>query len=191
MAAAKRLVRFLDVEGRDCWGVLADLAEQPKVGDMIKLSPHPITMEVAAGGSQAKIFKLLPALPFRPPSIICIGLNYKQHAAECGLKEPELPLVFMKNAASLCGDGDAIIVPKCAQDPPEVNTPTAFFVNISKLISVADTHLKGYPVFFLRWTMRLRWALSSARIAKMSAERVLLILFWATSQRMMSALDCT
>ncbi len=48
----------------------------------------------------------------RPSKILCIGLNYRDHAEETGAKIPEEPIIFMKSTTSLCGPNDDIIIPK-------------------------------------------------------------------------------
>ncbi|SEM38795.1 2-keto-4-pentenoate hydratase/2-oxohepta-3-ene-1,7-dioic acid hydratase (catechol pathway) [bacterium A37T11] len=48
----------------------------------------------------------------RPSKILCIGLNYKDHAAETGAKIPEEPIIFMKSTTSLSGPNDAVVIPK-------------------------------------------------------------------------------
>ncbi len=48
----------------------------------------------------------------RPSKLICIGLNYKQHAAESGMAVPEVPIIFMKATSSLCGPFDPVYIPK-------------------------------------------------------------------------------
>jgi 2-keto-4-pentenoate hydratase/2-oxohepta-3-ene-1,7-dioic acid hydratase in catechol pathway len=44
-------------------------------------------------------------------NILCIGLNYRRHAAESGMAEPERPLLFIKPTSTLCGHGDPILYP--------------------------------------------------------------------------------
>lgn len=57
-----------------------------------------------------------------PPAIIAIGRNYADHAAEMGGKTDELPMVFMKNPASVCGNGDDIVIPPiCRHGGPQVD----------------------------------------------------------------------
>ena len=46
-----------------------------------------------------------------PQKIVCIGLNYRDHAEEQGTALPERPLLFAKWANTLIGDGDPIRVP--------------------------------------------------------------------------------
>ena len=54
-----------------------------------------------------------------PPAIFCIGRNYADHAAEMGSEPLEHPIVFMKNPASLIGDGDSIVIPSICSEPRE------------------------------------------------------------------------
>ena len=57
-----------------------------------------------------------------PPAILCIGKNYSDHAAEMGGKAPEALVLFMKNPASVCGDGDSIVIPHiCDEHGPQVD----------------------------------------------------------------------
>ena len=51
----------------------------------------------------------------RPGKIICIGLNYRKHAAESGMAEPSEPVVFFKATSSIAGPNDTIIIPKNSQ----------------------------------------------------------------------------
>ena len=53
------------------------------------------------------------ALPIdRPGKIICVGMNYRDHAAESGLEVPERPMLFAKWPNSLIGPGDPIVIPR-------------------------------------------------------------------------------
>jgi len=45
------------------------------------------------------------------PKVVCVGLNYFDHAAESKGEPPKAPLLFGKFANTLCGDGDAIVLP--------------------------------------------------------------------------------
>jgi 2,4-didehydro-3-deoxy-L-rhamnonate hydrolase len=47
----------------------------------------------------------------RDPKIVCVGLNYRDHAEEQGVELPKAPLLFAKFATALSGDGDAIPLP--------------------------------------------------------------------------------
>jgi 2-keto-4-pentenoate hydratase/2-oxohepta-3-ene-1,7-dioic acid hydratase in catechol pathway len=67
----------------------------------------------------------LPLAPGKPPGksrfgpcvgsvgkLVCIGLNYSDHAAEAGMKVPSEPVVFMKATSSICGANDDIVIPR-------------------------------------------------------------------------------
>lgn len=59
------------------------------------------------------------ATPIR--HIIGIGRNYAEHAKEQGAAVPDRPMLFTKNLATLCMNGDDITVPKACQDRPQVD----------------------------------------------------------------------
>jgi 2,4-didehydro-3-deoxy-L-rhamnonate hydrolase len=44
--------------------------------------------------------------------IICIGLNYSDHAKESGMEVPKQPLIFFKATSAICGPNDAVVIPK-------------------------------------------------------------------------------
>lgn len=48
----------------------------------------------------------------RPGKVICIGLNYSDHAAESGMELPQEPIVFQKGANTVVGPNDPIIIPR-------------------------------------------------------------------------------
>jgi 2-keto-4-pentenoate hydratase/2-oxohepta-3-ene-1,7-dioic acid hydratase in catechol pathway len=47
----------------------------------------------------------------RPGKIVCVGLNYKDHAEEQGAELPAAPLLFAKFTTALIGPGDPIVIP--------------------------------------------------------------------------------
>ncbi len=57
----------------------------------------------------AQIAKLLA--PIQPTQILCIGLNYRHHAEECGAPIPERPVLFTKGINTLHNPGDPIEIP--------------------------------------------------------------------------------
>lgn len=48
----------------------------------------------------------------RPSKIVCIGLNYKDHAEESGLEIPSEPVIFFKSTSAFCGPNDNLIIPR-------------------------------------------------------------------------------
>lgn len=47
----------------------------------------------------------------RPSKIVCIGLNYRDHAAETGQEVPREPVIFFKATSSLSGPNDEVVIP--------------------------------------------------------------------------------
>ncbi len=50
----------------------------------------------------------------RPSKIVCIGLNYRDHAAETGAEIPKEPVIFFKATTSVVGPNDALVIPRNA-----------------------------------------------------------------------------
>jgi 2,4-diketo-3-deoxy-L-fuconate hydrolase len=51
----------------------------------------------------------------RPSKIICIGLNFQDHADESGMEAPKEPVVFFKATSSFVGPNDDLVIPKSAE----------------------------------------------------------------------------
>jgi 2-keto-4-pentenoate hydratase/2-oxohepta-3-ene-1,7-dioic acid hydratase in catechol pathway len=84
--------------------------------------------------------KLLVPIP-DPDKIICIGLNYRKHAAEVGVEElPEMPTIFAKYPNALVPDGATVRVPTAKTDfEAEVS-----FVVERRAKDVAEADALGY-----------------------------------------------
>src|SRR6266849_1056376 len=54
--------------------------------------------------------RLLAPVP-RPNKLICVGLNYRDHAIESKMDIPKVPTIFNKFATSVIGPGDNIVLP--------------------------------------------------------------------------------
>ncbi len=51
--------------------------------------------------------------PIKEPSkLICVGLNYAQHAKESGMQLPSEPVIFFKATTAICGPNDNVVLPK-------------------------------------------------------------------------------
>ena len=59
--------------------------------------------------------KLKPPIP-NPDKIVCIGLNYKEHAAEAGAKVPQFPSLFLRLTNTLVASGSPLVRPKLSGD---------------------------------------------------------------------------
>jgi len=51
----------------------------------------------------------------RPSKIVCIGLNFRDHAAETQAEPPAEPVIFFKSTTSVIGPNDEVVIPKCAE----------------------------------------------------------------------------
>jgi 2,4-diketo-3-deoxy-L-fuconate hydrolase len=51
----------------------------------------------------------------RPSKIICIGLNYADHARETGAAIPPEPILFFKSTTAICGPNDPLIIPRTSE----------------------------------------------------------------------------
>lgn len=91
---------------------------------------------------------LLPPLS-RPGKIICVGLNYADHAAEGGFEKPAYPTVFGRFATSLVGYGAPIVRPCVSEQLDFEGELAAIIGKTGRRISTdkALEHVLGYAVF--------------------------------------------
>jgi acylpyruvate hydrolase len=66
----------------------------------------------AADGQRKALSEATLAHPVVPRKLICIGLNYRDHAEESELDLPEVPVIFAKWTTSLIGHGATIVIPR-------------------------------------------------------------------------------
>lgn len=68
------------------------------------------------GRKQGKVVEGRPAAPIpHPGKVLCIGLNYRDHAVETGAKIPTEPVVFSKFTTAVVGPEDEIVLPSVAK----------------------------------------------------------------------------
>ncbi|MEZ4667465.1 MAG: fumarylacetoacetate hydrolase family protein [Anaerolineae bacterium] len=109
--------------------------------------------------------KLLAPIP-RPGKIICIGLNYSDHAAETGQPIPQYPIVFSKYSNTVIASGDPIILPKVTKEVDYeaelgfVIGKTARYVRaenaleyIAGYMPINDVSARDYQTRISQWTM--------------------------------------
>ena len=86
-------------------------ALQAKIADA-RLARTELPLRCWAGLGEIRILAPIP----RPPKIICLGLNYRDHAEEQGAKLPEVPLIFAKAPTAVVAPGQPVVLPKgCEQ----------------------------------------------------------------------------
>jgi 2-keto-4-pentenoate hydratase/2-oxohepta-3-ene-1,7-dioic acid hydratase in catechol pathway len=91
--------------------------------------------------------KLLAPIP-RPPKLICIGLNYRDHAEETKNAIPTVPTIFNKFTNVVIGPGDPIVLPK-ASSRPDYEAEFAFVIGLGGRhipASRAMQHVYGYTM---------------------------------------------
>ncbi len=87
--------------------------------------------------------------PIRKPSkIVCLGLNYKDHAAEQGKAPPDEPVIFMKPNTAIVGTGDNIIKPNFVKQLDYEAELAIVIGKSAKNISVkeAESCMFGYTI---------------------------------------------
>jgi 2,4-diketo-3-deoxy-L-fuconate hydrolase len=82
----------------------------------------------------------------RPSKIVCIGLNYADHARETKAQPPAEPVIFLKSTTALCGPFDPIIIPKNSKKTDwEVELAIVMAKKASYISeSAALDHIAGY-----------------------------------------------
>ena len=140
-------IAYATVSG-DSMVPLADLMSDPPTdGDLFSRLGE--VVEAAKSASPTKAIpvptNLLPPVP-PPEKIICIGLNYLDHAIETGAEPPTQPVVFSKFNTALIGHGDAIELPPISS---EVDYEAELVVVIGKVarhvsIESALSYVAGY-----------------------------------------------
>jgi len=91
--------------------------------------------------------KLLAPIP-RPPKFICVGLNYRDHAAEAKMEIPQVPTIFNKFTNVVIGPGAAIVLPRVSAKP-DYEAELAFVIGRGgRYIPAARAmeHVFGYTI---------------------------------------------
>ncbi|MBV9035157.1 MAG: fumarylacetoacetate hydrolase family protein [Acidobacteriaceae bacterium] len=91
--------------------------------------------------------KLLAPIP-KPRKLICVGLNYRDHATETGSEIPSVPTIFNKFATSVIAPGENIILPKVSKSP-DYEAEFAFIIGRGGRHIAAESwkeHVFGYTI---------------------------------------------
>jgi 2-keto-4-pentenoate hydratase/2-oxohepta-3-ene-1,7-dioic acid hydratase in catechol pathway len=105
--------RVVSLVGAGYADILALLAEgdegRARVENWIYNPPPDAVADLAS-------VKLLAPVP-RPPKLICVGLNYRDHALEANMELPKVPTIFNKFPNTVTAPGDPIVLPKLSTQP--------------------------------------------------------------------------
>ena len=109
--------RFGVTDGRDVFDLTA--SGRADLLDFLAQPPAAIAAMTAAARERPAAqhlqgTKFLPVIA-RPGKIVCLGLNYAEHAREGGFEVPDYPALFLRVASSLVADGDPIIRPLASE----------------------------------------------------------------------------
>ncbi len=124
---------------------LLDLIEagregRQKVEDLVSESPKGTAFPL----NSVRLHAPIP----RPRKLICVGLNYRDHAEETGSEIPTTPTIFNKFATAVIGPGDSIVLPKVSK-APDYEAEFAFVIGTGgRSIAAEDwrKHVFGYTI---------------------------------------------
>jgi 2-keto-4-pentenoate hydratase/2-oxohepta-3-ene-1,7-dioic acid hydratase in catechol pathway len=132
----------LDLAASSVRGLLAslDAAALAELGERAVAAPERTPL--------AEVRLLAPVTD--PQKIICLGLNYRDHAAESGQEIPAAPMWFAKFANSLIGSGEDIVLPDAHPDYVDYEAELAVVIGrAARDVAVADAldHVAGAMPF--------------------------------------------
>lgn len=140
----------------DMLSVLQDAEALAKVNAFLASNPHSVSPHSV---------KLRAPIP-NPPKILCMGLNYRDHAAEAHLEIPKYPVIFAKYSNTVIGSGDDIVLPKNSRKP-DYEAEFAFVIGrrarhvdaaawrdyIFGYMNSNDVSARDYQMSVSQWTM--------------------------------------
>lgn len=144
--AGKEKPGILDAQGgiRDLSGIVRDIdAEAVSEQGLAKLRGVDVNGLPKVSGNP----RLGPPIA-NVPKLICIGLNYADHAKESNLPIPAEPVVFMKAISAICGPNDDVKLPKGSKKG-DWEVELAFVIGKkAQSVSEADamSHVAGYTI---------------------------------------------
>jgi 2-keto-4-pentenoate hydratase/2-oxohepta-3-ene-1,7-dioic acid hydratase in catechol pathway len=137
---------MLDAQGgiRDLSGMVADIAgDALSPAGLAKLAAiDPISLPLVEGAPR------IGACVGSVGKMICIGLNYADHAAETGVDVPPEPVIFFKATSAICGPNDDVRIPRTSEKSDwEVELGVVIGTE-SSYVDEADAmdHVAGYCV---------------------------------------------
>jgi 2-keto-4-pentenoate hydratase/2-oxohepta-3-ene-1,7-dioic acid hydratase in catechol pathway len=142
-----RLVTFEHPGGAPRAGIVSGTQVLPVAGDMLSICAAGHAEPEKTSPLNLADVKLLAPIP-RPPKFICVGLNYRDHAAESKMEVPPVPTIFNKFTNVVIGPGDTIVLPKVSRKP-DYEAELAFVIGRGgRYIPAAQAmgHVFGYTI---------------------------------------------
>jgi 2-keto-4-pentenoate hydratase/2-oxohepta-3-ene-1,7-dioic acid hydratase in catechol pathway len=149
VGSEKPVARLDDKSYVDLSDVVVDFDERFFGSGLLGDLPAIVAERAAAGQTIAFAGERIGAPIARPHQILCIGLNYRDHAAETGQEVPSEPILFTKSPNTLIGPNDEVRIPRGSTKPDwEVELGIVIGTRTSYLDSVADAAaaIAGYTV---------------------------------------------
>jgi 2-keto-4-pentenoate hydratase/2-oxohepta-3-ene-1,7-dioic acid hydratase in catechol pathway len=146
-----RLVTFLRPEAHGFAAPEAGIVRDGQVAglgmDMLSVCAAEKLPDPTGASYDLASVKLLAPIP-RPPKLICVGLNYRDHALESRSEIPAVPTIFNKFPNVVIGPGDPIVLPKASRKP-DYEAEFAFVIGKGGRNISADRameHVLGYTI---------------------------------------------
>jgi len=118
-------------------------------GDLVVLAGDPMFAGFDTTGERVPLADAALLAPVIPRSkVVCVGRNYREHAAEFGNVAPEEPLLFLKPNTSVIGPGDAILRPAISERTEFEGELVVVIGRIAKNVKAEDAldYVFGYTV---------------------------------------------
>ena len=142
------------VDGDEVVNLTAAMAElEDDLAALIRMGDAGLELASAAARDAKQrlaIDQVRPALPIRHPGkIVCLGLNYVEHAKEGGYEVPDYPAMFMRPATSMIASGEPIVRPNCSETLDYEAELMMIVGKGGRHIAEADAlqHVFGYTIF--------------------------------------------
>ncbi len=116
-------------------------------GDGVQRLAAWVQKNAAAAPRVSADVRLGPAI-CRPSKLICVGLNYFEHAREIGSDPPKEPVLFMKATSAYCGPNDDLVLPRASKKTDWEVELAVVIGKKASYVSKADVgkHIAGYAL---------------------------------------------
>lgn len=101
-----KIVRYTD-GGPPAWGVLENQEVRSAAGEPF--------VDLVVGEVVGSLDEVRLLAPVAPTKVLCVGRNYREHAAEFGNPVPEEPLLFLKPPSAIVGPGHDVVYPELSR----------------------------------------------------------------------------
>lgn len=118
-------------------------------GELVVLAGDPMFAGYDTTGERVPLADVALLAPVIPRSkVVCVGRNYRDHAAELGNDVPTAPMLFFKPNTSVIGPGDAVVLPRHSEFVSYEGELAAVIGRVAKNVTAdrALEHVFGYTI---------------------------------------------